>query len=138
MSKIENCPCGSGKTFSQCCNPYITGEQAAETPEQLMRSRYSAFVAKQMDYVFETTDPQIRSKLDHQANVEWSETATFQKLEVISSSNEGNKGTVEFKAYYKTKDQDEVHHELSRFRKQSGTWYFRDGRVISTPKQESK
>ena len=38
----EKCPCGSGKTYAACCKKIISGEKKAETPEELMRSRYSA------------------------------------------------------------------------------------------------
>ena len=33
------CPCGSEKDYSACCEPLITGSQAAETAEALMRAR---------------------------------------------------------------------------------------------------
>jgi SEC-C motif-containing protein len=46
----------------------------------------------------------------------------------------GNKGMVEFKAHFKTLGQEpQVHHELSKFRKQSGVWYFRDGKTLKSP-----
>ena len=31
-----NCPCGSEKTFAECCEPIIKGERLAATPEELM------------------------------------------------------------------------------------------------------
>jgi SEC-C motif-containing protein len=72
--------------------------------------------------------------MDKEATSAWMNGVHFSKLEVISSSFEGNKGTVEFKAYYKMVDgPEEIHHEISKFRKQSGIWYFRDGRVIAPP-----
>lgn len=36
------CPCGGG-AYVSCCGPLIAGEKEADTAEQLMRSRYSAF-----------------------------------------------------------------------------------------------
>lgn len=96
-----------------------------------MRSRYTAFCLKNLDYIVETTDPQARFDMDTAGTEEWMKGAEFTKLDVISSSNEGNKGTVEFKAHFKMNGADHVHHEVSKFRKQSGTWYFRDGRVIA-------
>ncbi len=126
------CHCGSSKEFSECCEPLLKGQREALTPEELMRSRYSAFVTKDMNYIFETTDPQTRTQFDMKANEEWAETAQFLKLEVLKSSQEGNKGVVEFKATFKAGSQPEqVHHEISKFRKQSGTWYFREGKVKS-------
>ena len=99
-----------------------------------MRSRYSAFATKNMDYVRATTDPQMILSLDLEASREWAESAEFFKLEILRSTDEGNKGIVEFKAHFRLKEGGEqVHHELSKFRKQAGTWYFRDGRVIPNP-----
>ena len=100
-----------------------------------MRSRYSAFAIKNMDYVRATTDPQMVLTLDLEASREWAEGAEFTKLEILRSTDEGNKGIVEFKAHFKLlKDgSEQVHHELSKFRKQAGVWYFRDGRVIPNP-----
>ena len=37
-----DCPCGSGGAYAECCEPIITGAREADTPEQLMRARYSA------------------------------------------------------------------------------------------------
>jgi SEC-C motif-containing protein len=41
---MQTCPCGSQKPFSDCCEPYVSGAEAAPTAEALMRSRYSAYV----------------------------------------------------------------------------------------------
>jgi len=130
----EACPCCSSKPFAQCCEPYLKGDLEAPTPEALMRSRYTAFALQDMDYVRATTDPQTVLKMDVEASREWAESSEFVRLEVLQSSSEGNKGAVEFKAHFKTADgQTHVHHEFSKFRKQAGIWYFRDGRVVAPP-----
>lgn len=33
------CPCGSGKSYGDCCLPLHEGTQLPETPEALLRSR---------------------------------------------------------------------------------------------------
>lgn len=131
-----NCPCGSEKDYNQCCDRFITKKLEPNTSEELMRSRYTAYTQKNMEYITETTDPQGLSPDDMQANKEWADQVQFTKLEILNSRDEGNKGTVEFKAYFKTKDGVEhIHHEVSKFRKLQGTWYFRDGRIVQ-PKQK--
>lgn len=127
------CHCGSKLKFEECCQPLISGKKVAETPEALMRSRYSAFCVKDLDYIRKTTDPQ--AKIDWQANREWAEQSEFTSLEILNTSVEGNKGTVEFKAVYtiKTEPEPVIHHELSKFRKQAGVWYFRDGKTVAKP-----
>lgn len=131
--KNEKCPCQSDLTYSECCLPYISGAKLPHSAEALMRSRFSAFALLEMDYVKHTTDPQVLNKIDFRANSEWAKQSDFYKLEIIQSGEEGNKGSVEFKAYFRNKSDgsEHVHHEFSRFRKQSGRWYFRDGRVQS-------
>lgn len=127
------CLCHSQKAFSECCEPLLTGEQQATSPEALMRSRYSAFCQKNLKYVMDTTDPQARAEMDPEGTAEWMNGAEFTKLEVLKSSQEGNKGMVEFKAHYRMNGVDEIHHEISKFRKQAGVWYFRDGKVMPPP-----
>ncbi|MGL5046562.1 MAG: YchJ family protein, partial [Shewanella sp.] len=62
MTVIEkNCPCGSRISYQKCCAPLHihvdSGEVIARTPEQLMRSRYCAFVLKNFDYILKTHHP---------------------------------------------------------------------------------
>ncbi|MES3036841.1 MAG: YchJ family metal-binding protein [Bdellovibrionota bacterium] len=129
------CPCGSKTDYTECCEPLIKGEADAESPEELMRSRYTAFTVKDMDYVFNTTDPQSRMNFDYNTSKEWAEDSTFTGLEIIRSSDEGNKGMVEFKAHFKdSKGESHVHHEVSKFRKQAGVWFFKEGKLLAEPK----
>lgn len=126
------CPCGTGKELAHCCQPFIKGTEMPATPEQLMRSRYTAFSLKNMKYIQETMDPQVRLEFDLKANEEWALSSQFLKLEVIQASQEGNKGQVEFKAWFKTGDgPEQIHHEFAKFRKQAGVWYFKDGRTVT-------
>lgn len=122
---MELCPCGTGKNFSQCCKPLLSGEQKADTPEQLMRSRYSAFATRNLDYVIETTDPQVRMEVDPAATRQWMHSADFFKLEVKAASMDGNKGFVEFTAWFRDAEGEHQHHEKSKFRKQNGQWFYR-------------
>ena len=130
---MANCPCESNKEFSKCCGPLIEQGTKATNPEQLMRSRYTAFTLKNMKYIFETTHPQARGEFDLKSNQEWADQAQFTKLEILNSSVEANKGIVEFRAHFKMKDMDAaIHHEVAYFRKQEGIWYFRDAKIVPT------
>ena len=99
-----------------------------------MRSRYSAFAKNQMEYLRETTDPQTLDKIDEEANQEWADRAKFLRLEILNASENGTKGTVEFKAFYSVDDEEYVHHEVSTFRKQAGEWFFKSGKVKEAKK----
>ncbi|MGR8999959.1 MAG: YchJ family protein, partial [Gammaproteobacteria bacterium] len=50
------CLCGSGTDYQQCCGPYHSGEKIPGTAEALMRSRYSAYVLRNADYLQATWD----------------------------------------------------------------------------------
>lgn len=132
--KSNSCPCDSSQSFEDCCQPIISKAQKAETPEALMRSRYTAFCIKQMDHIKETTDIQVRSQIDFASNREWAENSEFLRLEILAATENGNKGTVEFKAHFKVtgEEQVQIHHEFSKFRKQQGVWFFREGRSLNT------
>ncbi len=56
------CPCGSALEYSSCCQPYLAGAQLAPDPSQLMRSRYSAFVMKDADYLIKTWHPSCQAQ----------------------------------------------------------------------------
>lgn len=130
------CPCGLDADFAKCCGALIEGQREAKSPEELMRSRYSAFATQNIPYVEATTDPQNLHEMSVEAATEWAEKATFTKLEILRAEESGNKGTVEFIAHYDWEGKPETHHELSTFRKQKGRWYFKTGRVKETPRTE--
>jgi SEC-C motif domain protein len=133
-TSTELCLCGSGKTLADCCALLIGTDRVAETAEQLMRSRFTAYAQKNVKYIFDTTDPQVRMDFDMKSNEDWANEVDFFHLDVRATSTEGNKGNVEFIAKYRTKDGAEhLHHEFSKFRRVNGVWYFRDGRVVVQP-----
>ena len=47
------CPCGGG-VYRLCCAPLHRGLKRAETAEELMRSRYSAFARTEVGYLLAT------------------------------------------------------------------------------------
>ncbi len=129
MKSPMKCPCGNNKEYAKCCGLFHSGKAQAATAEELMRSRYSAFVKNDMEYLQNTTDPQTLGSIDEEANREWAESAEFQKLEILNSEEKGTKGLIEFKAFYALDGEDYVHHELSTFRKQAGVWFFKSGKI---------
>lgn len=127
-----NCYCGKNQSYADCCEKFHLGKAKPDNAEDLMRSRYSAFCVVNMDYLFETTDIQARFDIDKAANEAWAKNAEFKKLYILKAEENGTKSIVEFKAYFKLEGEDHIHHEISTFRKNNGSWYYRSGRVIST------
>lgn len=131
---MEQCPCGSGLAYAECCEPIIKGVRPAETAEALMRSRYSAYVKVETDYIYETTHPKHRAGYDVQGTKEWAEGAEWLGLEIVSTKNGGPEesiGEVEFIARFAEKGQNREHHERAQFKKDKSQWFFTDGKPVT-------
>lgn len=125
------CPCGSGVNFELCCEPFLIGKSNPDTAEKLMRSRYTAFVKKNVEYLKNTLAPESRTDFDMTETRKWSESAKWKGLKILSTKNgteSDKKGTVEFIATYEIEGEGLDHHEVSEFRKSdAGQWYFVEG-----------
>lgn len=111
---MKNCYCNSEKYFENCCKPFLNKTIFPSTPQQLMRSRYTAYVLHDADYLMETTHVSERKFYAKSEILQWSKQNTWIKLEVITSAHY----TVEFKAYYLDENlSPKVHHERSTFKK---------------------
>lgn len=133
---MDLCPCGSQKSYADCCEPLIRGTQSAETAEALMRARYTAYVKTEIDYIFNTTHADMRDKFDRQDGEAWSRKTDWHSLEIRRTEAGGvqdQTGWVEFIARYRTKGKLSQHHEMAEFRKVDGQWFFYDGHA---PKYE--
>lgn len=125
--KRESCPCGSGANLEGCCGPIISGRRAAKTAEELMRSRYTAYVLEKVDYLVQTTHFQERT-LELAADIRaWMDEVSWLRLHVLSTESGGaddRSGWVEFIAEFVTQAGPSQHHERSLFRKSKGRWYY--------------
>lgn len=121
------CYCGSNKTYQTCCEVFHLNHGKTETAQQLMRSRYSAFVLANGDYLMQTHHVSTRPTSEKKAIVAWARSIKWIKLEVLKST-EGletdTKGTVTFNAYFYESGAVEVIHEKSAFIKENQTWYY--------------
>ncbi len=125
------CPCGTGKDYSECCEPFIEGEKDAKTAEELLRARYTAYAVKKPAYVFDTMHPS-KKKDDSLKTIErWAKRTEWLKLEILNAENGGpedSRGIVEFVADYMEKGKRRKHHEIAEFKKEDGKWYFFDAK----------
>jgi SEC-C motif-containing protein len=122
IPKESQCPCGGGR-YAQCCGPYHAGALPA-TAEQLMRSRYSAYALGLMAYVHQTWHATTRPAL---ADLLGDGATKWLGLEVTKHLPTGDQATVEFVARYKTGGRAHRLHELSRFVREHGQWFYVDG-----------
>lgn len=147
---IDPCPCGgyeSHTTYAECCQPFHTGKGYPQTPEQLMRSRYSAFCKQDAAYLVESLHSSQRSA-NLQAELEASFANTqWQSLRIVSSKQQGSEGWVEFVAFYLAKSAQqstssseqalttpEQLHEHSRFVIEDERWRYIDGKHLAAIK----
>jgi SEC-C motif-containing protein len=122
-----HCPCCSTKDYAECCATYLERGQAAHTPEALMRSRYTAYTQGNIDYLARTMKSPAADKFDIESTREWAANITWLKLEVMGAASDGDKGFVEFAAYFSQNNKKYLMHELSQFHLENGLWYYVDG-----------
>jgi SEC-C motif domain protein len=130
---MNNCPCGSGVAYSDCCEPVILGSRPADTAEQLMRARYAAHTVAQMEFLFESTHPDYRKGYDHEGTKKWAENSEWLNLEIVGTSGGGPddlSGEVEFIARYREKGVRREHHECGHFKRENARWYFTEGTMV--------
>jgi SEC-C motif domain protein len=128
MKVPSNCPCGSNKSYADCCGHYIDGGEIAPSAEALMRSRYSAYVLLREPYLLATWHSSTRPAalgLHYEVQPKWI------GLEVKHHAQQDvNHATVEFVARYKVSGRAQRMHEISRFVCEDGRWLYLDGAVM--------
>lgn len=124
---MGNCKCGSEVQYGSCCAQFISGDKSPDTAEQLMRSRYTAYVIGEIDYIVDTTLPEMKDGINVEATKAWSEDSSWIGLE-IHSLEEGSEsddfGYVEFTAKYENLGEIQEHREKAFFKKEDSKWYF--------------
>lgn len=128
------CPCGSSRDYDECCGPIIGGTPAP-TAEALMRSRYSAFVTRQLDHVLRTQSAEISAEFNREEIEQMAEECEWQGLEVRSASESGDCGEVEFVIRFRSGQQNLTQVERSAFRRKNGQWLYVGGEINPQPAQ---
>ena len=121
------CYCGNIKSYKTCCEVFHLNKGLTETAQQLMRSRYSAFVLANGDYLMQTHHKSTRPIKEKKAIVKWAKSVNWIKLEVLETTNGLEKdieGTVTFNAYFYENGNIDVIHEKSAFIKENDKWYY--------------
>ena len=121
------CPCrkkSERQAYAECCEPYHSGAQIAPTAEALMRSRYAAFALRLPNYLRATWHASTRPEtLNLSPDEEWL------LLRVLETTVDGNRATVEFIARSRMDSRQQMLHEVSRFLREGGQWYYLDGAI---------
>ena len=129
---ITNCPCGSGKKYGECCEPIIKGTTKAATAEALMRARYSAYVAHEIDFIISSCEEgEGIADIDKEATEEWSRQSKWQGLKILRTEEKDDEGIVEFIADYTLDQMIQHHQEIAGFKKINGDWKYVTGNIIT-------
>ncbi|MEW6513792.1 MAG: YchJ family metal-binding protein [Pseudomonadota bacterium] len=122
---MNPCPCGSSRPIAACCGRYLDSQTPAPDAEALMRSRYTAYVLGNEAYLLETWHPTTRPltlRLDEEPRPRWIG-LTVKRHEM----QDANHAVVEFVARYKINGRAFKLHEVSRFVREDGRWFYVDG-----------
>lgn len=127
-SSPNACPCGTGRAYADCCGRWHGGPQHLQAPDAqaLMRSRYSAYVLGLHDYLLATWHPSTRPAalepdppglrwLGLEVKRHWRDDDTHERVEFVARHKQGGRA--------------QRLHELSRFVREQGRWYYVDGDV---------
>lgn len=136
--KFGDCPCRQREeqsiAYVECCGVWHAGfakQIYAPSPEQLMRSRYSAYALAQKND--ENGRQMLRYLLGtwHHATSPGEleiQPTQWTGLEILHVQTEADAGIVEFCAWFKENGKATRMHERSRFIRQSGRWLYLDGK----------
>ncbi len=98
-----------------------------------MRSRYAAYVLARAEYLRNTWHASTRPvnvALADNASIKW---LGLEVVDIQAGGAQDDSGVVEFVARYKVRGKAERLHEVSRFVKQDGQWFYLDGDIDARP-----
>ena len=117
-----NCPCNPTKLYIDCCKKAHQNINSVTTAEILMRSRYSAFVLANIEYLQKSHHSKTRpTKREKNEILLWTRSVEWLRLEIINATE----NTVEFKAYYLENGKLEVIYEHSNFCIENTHWVYK-------------
>lgn len=118
------CPCGSHLAYAECCGPLHDGA-AAPDAAALMRSRYSAYVLAIEPHLLATWHA---STCPAQIEPDAALSPRWLGLKILRHVTSGpDTAIVEFVARYRVGSRAQRLHEISRFVREAGRWYYVDG-----------
>jgi SEC-C motif-containing protein len=118
-----NCPCNPTKLYTECCKKAHQNILSVNTAEILMRSRYTAFVLADIDYLQKSHHSKNRpSNHEKKEILRWTKSVEWIRLEILNTTE----NTVEFKAYFMENGKLDVIHENSFFCKENDHWVYKN------------
>jgi SEC-C motif-containing protein len=119
----QPCPCGSGRNFEACCEPALTGKRLPATAEELMRSRFTAHVAKDFGYLHRTYQPTAKLPFrgeDDPSTLGWTRLA----IHAHEPGPTPDTAFVDFTAFFADEHGEHAVPEKSEFHRVDGRWLY--------------
>ncbi|CAM3805835.1 YchJ family protein [Castellaniella denitrificans] len=120
------CPCGLPAAYADCCGRWHHGSLHLQAPDAqaLMRSRYSAYVLDELDYLLRTWHPDTRPAAlePNEPGTRWLGLDVRRHVRVDADHE-----VVEFVARVRVHSRATRIHETSRFTRVDGMWVYVDG-----------
>ncbi len=140
---MKDCPCGSNFPYTDCCGPLIRGTGFADTAEDLMRSRYTAFTENNWEYLVLTSHPEEKKEMARLESALLDPSAHWKKLEILGTSKgreQDSEGQIDFIAHYEKDGDLQTLRESSRFYKVNGRWVYsrKDSTLPPVPTSTAK
>ncbi|WP_147200612.1 YchJ family protein [Pantoea sp. CCBC3-3-1] len=134
----EHCPCCSGLDYSLCCQPYLNDAAIPDSPQALMRSRYTAYVRNNTDYLIATWHPSCDPARFRGSLEQSYKGTTWLSLHIIEAETPADEGEgfVTFFARFSENQQRSFIHERSRFLQLAQRWYYIDGTFPETGRND--
>lgn len=131
MSKFSinyKCPCGSNIKYKKCCQVYHKGK-IASTALELMKSRYSAYVVKDVKYIIKTThinnqDYTLDFNTWSNDILEFCNNSEFKGLEILDFIQNKEESYVKFHVKVFIQNKNESFTEKSKFVKEDNKWLY--------------
>ncbi len=124
---MNDCYCGRSIPYISCCGKIHKDIMNAETAEDLMRSRYVAYVLAKGEYLMKSHHSSTRPTKEKKSIVSWAKSVKWMELDVLTVSKGGKNdksGSVEFKAFYYDSQGVQMIHENSQFIRENGYWVY--------------
>jgi SEC-C motif-containing protein len=111
----------------------LTQARHPSTPEELMRSRYTAFTLDDIDYIKATSAGNSREAMKEAKRDASHPKISWTGLEIVATKPGSNiLGFVEFIASYIQSGLPQILHENSEFKKIKGRWFYTDGQILAS------
>lgn len=120
-----NCPCNPKKRYQDCCQKAHIDINSITSAEQLMRSRYSAFVLVNIKYLHKSHHSSTRlSRTAYKELEKWTKSVEWVQLEILNAT----KDTVCFNAFFFENGNLERIQENATFCKENNHWVYLDAK----------